>query len=81
MTIISVTSFKKAISRFQEDSAQFTTQQKSDPQLIVRMAHWNIRTPINVWEDFEQLSIDSMQSSRRYGNTIWTLFSVRDDFE
>jgi hypothetical protein len=31
MTSFSVTSIKKAISEFQEDSAQFTTQQKSDP--------------------------------------------------
>jgi hypothetical protein len=31
MTSISVTSFKKAISGFQEDSTQFTTQQKSIP--------------------------------------------------
>jgi hypothetical protein len=31
MTIFSVTSIKKAISEFQEDSTQFPTQQKSDP--------------------------------------------------
>jgi uncharacterized Zn-finger protein len=31
MTSFSVTSIKKAISEFQEDSAQFTIQQKSDP--------------------------------------------------
>jgi DNA-binding PucR family transcriptional regulator len=36
MTNISVTSIKKAISRHLEDSAQFTTQQKSDLQLTVR---------------------------------------------
>jgi hypothetical protein len=47
MTSTSVTSIKKAISRLLEDSAQFTTQQKSESQLIVR-------------EDFEQLSIDSI---------------------
>jgi len=38
MTGISVTSIKKAISKLLEDSAQFTTQQKSDPQLIVGTA-------------------------------------------
>jgi hypothetical protein len=31
MTSFSVTSYKKAISEFQEDSAQFATQQKLDP--------------------------------------------------
>jgi hypothetical protein len=31
MTIISVTSIKKAIFEFQEDSAQFTTQQSRFP--------------------------------------------------
>jgi hypothetical protein len=31
MTSFSVTSFKKAISVFQEDSVQIPTQQKSDP--------------------------------------------------
>jgi len=31
MTSFSVISLKKAISEFQEDSTQFTTQQKSDP--------------------------------------------------
>jgi hypothetical protein len=35
MTIISVTSIKKAISGFQEDSAQFTTQQNLDPQFTI----------------------------------------------
>jgi hypothetical protein len=38
MTIISVTSFKKGIFGLQEDSMQFTTQQKSDPQLTFRTA-------------------------------------------
>jgi len=33
MTSISVISIKKAISRIQEDSAQFTSQKKSDPSL------------------------------------------------
>jgi hypothetical protein len=31
MTSFSVTSFKKAISEFQEDSTKLTTQQKSNP--------------------------------------------------
>jgi hypothetical protein len=31
MTSFSVTSFKKAISEFQEDSTKFPTQQNSDP--------------------------------------------------
>jgi hypothetical protein len=72
MTIIVVTSIKKEISRFQEDSAQFTTKKKSDPQLTVRTAQRNVWTPICVREDSEQLSIDSMQPSGRQGNIIRT---------
>jgi hypothetical protein len=33
MTSFSVTSFKKAISEFQEDFAQFSTKKKLDPLL------------------------------------------------
>jgi hypothetical protein len=65
LTIINVTSIKKAISKFQEDSAQFTTQQKSNPQLTMLTTQWNVRTPINVQEDSEQLNVDGMQPSGR----------------
>jgi hypothetical protein len=62
MTIISVTSFKKAISGFQEDSTQFTTQQKSDPYLPSRRP--------SVFEKIlnssaDTLGEDSMQPSGR----------------
>jgi hypothetical protein len=65
MKIISVTSIKKVIFGFQEYFAQFTTQQKVDPQLTIRTAQWNVRMPISVREDSEQLSIDNMQLSEQ----------------
>jgi hypothetical protein len=38
MTSFSVTSFKKAISEFQEDSVKFPTQQKLDPLFSSRLS-------------------------------------------
>jgi hypothetical protein len=61
MTSISVTSIKKAIFELQEDSAQFTTQQRSDPQLSIRMTQLSVETLISVREDSEQLNIESLQ--------------------
>jgi len=69
MASISVTSIKKAISRFQEDSAQFTTQQKLVPLLSFGRSREMSGHP-SVFEEILNCSVgtvdeDNMQSSRR----------------
>jgi hypothetical protein len=46
MTSFSITIFKKAISEFQEDSAKFPTQQKSDPLFLSGQSSEAPRRPL-----------------------------------
>jgi len=75
MTSFSITSFKKAVSEFQEDSTQFPTQQKSNPLFPSERACEASGQP-SVLRRFCELNI---HSSGRQGNTIQTLFSVREE--
>jgi hypothetical protein len=76
MTSFSVTSFKKAISNFQEDFVQIPTQKKSDPcfrsddPVMRPNAH-------QCQEASEQLQFASVRTSWQ---DVRTLFRVREDF-
>jgi hypothetical protein len=56
MTSFNVITFKNAISEFQEDSAKFSTQQKSDP-LFPSGRPSEALDALLCREDFEQLSV------------------------
>jgi hypothetical protein len=76
MISISVTSIKKAISEFHEDSTQFTTQHKLVPLLLSGRPRETSRRP-SVFENIlnssaDTVGEDSMQPSRREGNTVRT---------
>jgi hypothetical protein len=75
MTSFSVTSIKKAISKFLEDSVQLTTQQKLDPLFPSGWAS-EASGHLSVSRRFCQLS---MQSSGRHGNTVQTIFSFQEE--
>jgi hypothetical protein len=57
MTSFNVTSIKKAILEFSEDSAQFTTQQKLDPLFPSERTRDTSGHP-SVFEKIFQLSMD-----------------------
>jgi hypothetical protein len=82
MISFSVTSIKKAISEFQEDSMQLTTQQKSNPLFSSERASEASKRP-SVWRRFyialhasvrtrRQHRPDTSQCSRRIRNPLQT---------
>jgi hypothetical protein len=75
MTSINVTSFRKVISEFQEDSVKFSTQQKSDPLFPSERSSEASGRPL-VSRRLCQLSVASVRTSRQH---IWTLFNVREE--
>jgi hypothetical protein len=77
MTSFSVISIEKAISEFQEDFAQLTTHQKSDP--CFRLRGLGKRSDaLLCWEDSAPLSIHPFEWQ---GNIVQMLLSVREESE
>jgi hypothetical protein len=78
MTSFNVTSIKKAISEFQEDFAQLTTQQKSEPLFpSERTRDMSVRP--SVLRRFWTAQHSSMHSSGQQGNTVRTLVNVWEE--
>jgi hypothetical protein len=75
MMSFSVTSFKKAISEFQEDSVKFSTQQKSDPLFMSGRSSEAYRRP-PVSRRFFQFNVAYVRTS---GQHVQTLFSFREE--
>lgn len=71
MTSINGISSRKAISMHQEDSMQFTAQQKSISYLPSRRPRGSVRTPISVQRLSEHLSRHQPQGTN-FCTNVWT---------